>query len=262
MRCFCWFRTIISVAFMVEIDQTTSIWCTLNGYWCTECYPEITIPSNGYWWSCYPGQFPQFCQWVTVCSYPGSTVDEATCHAWDPQHLGVMKSSNFIQESKGSYYLRASSNDSFSHLLPAVQLTWTWQVSRSMSGQGSWGISGFKKVKGHANIVFSPGSQGLMWLCLAMKFLECKVRVYHCVYPRAADKSTSWWSVTLGPYGNAMVQRWSFLHVYPLEVPTSPRSLTSKSRSFLSPPVAKLYLAMTAQSTLWFHPFYKGQGFI
>lgn len=196
-----------------------------------------------------------------LCSYPGSTVDEATCHAWDPQHLGVMKSSNFIQESKGSYYLRASSNNFFLHLLPAVQRTWTWQVSRSMSGQGSWGISGFKKVKGHANIVFSPGSQGLMWLCLAMKFLECKVRVYHCVYPRAADKSTSWWSVTLGPYGNAMVQRWSFLHVYPLEVPTSPRSLTSKSRSFLSPPVAKLYLAMTAQSTLWFHPF-KGQGFI
>ena len=98
----------------------------LGGYWLSDArWMDIDVQNVTQKWQFHQMGIDDHVALVSfpssvneLCSYPGSTVDEATCHAWDPQHLGVMKSSNFIQESKGSYYLRASSNNFFCIFYP------------------------------------------------------------------------------------------------------------------------------------------------
>ena len=181
-----------SVALMVEIDErqvrwghtptqiikTVSaflgrtcfwkfiIWCTLNGFWITvmystECYlprKYFTIPSNGCWWSCFPGHLPLSLTDVLARfnSWWGHNCLKSTTN------LGVIES---IERYRKYSNFKGARDPS------------------SSPSQGAWGISGFKKVKGHANIVFSPGRAGTL-----------------------AVTPSSWCSVAVGPDWIAMVK--------------------------------------------------------
>ena len=121
-------------------------------YWCTDVTQKLLFPPMDIDDHVALVSFPSSVnEW---CSYTGSTVDEATCYTSNPQHLCVCPT---YMDLDGSWETLLQNRCIISQHFSGYRLLSKWQVPRSMSGQGSWGISGFKKVKGHANIVFSPG---------------------------------------------------------------------------------------------------------